>query len=88
MVIVLLFRSAKKSHSCHDLLKCRYVLFCFQIIVSHVSAACLEYTGRKQLSCKNCLERRCRNFKHTAELSLYSSASKTDIEEKDPRGTG
>ena len=54
MVIVLLLRSAEKLHSFQDLLKCRYVLFCFQIIGSHVSAAYLEYTGRKQLLCKNC----------------------------------
>ena len=47
MVIVLLLRSAEKSHSFQDLLKCRYVLFCFQIIATHVSAACLEYSGRK-----------------------------------------
>ena len=45
MVIVFLLRSTEKSHSFQDLLKCRCVLFCFQIIALHVSAACLEYTG-------------------------------------------
>ena len=47
MVIVLLFRSAEKSNPLQELMKCRYVLFCFQNVGSHVSAACVEYTGQK-----------------------------------------
>ena len=36
----------------------------------------------KQPSRKNSVERTCRNFRQTVGLSLYISASKTDIEER------
>ena len=55
VAIVFLLRSAGKSHSLQDLMKCGYVLFCLEIVALHMSAACLKYTIRKKLSCKNCV---------------------------------
>ena len=50
-----------------------------------MSAACLEYTGGKELSRKSCVERTCRNFRQTAELNLNISTLKTDIKKGSER---
>ena len=59
MVTVLLLRSVEQSYLVlvKHLLKYRYVLFCFQIIATHVSAVCLELSSRTStLSQELCAE--------------------------------
>ena len=57
MVTVLLLRSVEQSYLVKHLLKYRYVLFCFQIIATQVSAVCLELSSRTStLSQELCAE--------------------------------
>ena len=48
MVIVLLFRSAEKSHSFQDLLKCRYLLTHLETIISLFHKAAISDFGERK----------------------------------------